>query len=102
MADFVKVASASEIPAGQLKGFTVNGVKILVANVSGALHCMGSQCTHKGGPLDEGDLSGSEVTCPWHGGTFDVTTGDATAPPAMVPAKKFEVKVQNGEIWVKV
>jgi len=102
MADFVKVANVSEIPAGQMKGFSIKGVKILVANVGGSLHCISSVCTHAGGPLEEGELSGSEITCPWHGAVFNVVTGEATAPPATLPVKKFEVKVRNGEIWVKV
>ena len=36
-----------------------------------------------GGPLCEGELEGKIVTCPWHGWTYDVTTGDCTQNPTV-------------------
>jgi glycine betaine catabolism B len=38
-------------------------------------------CTHEGGPLDEGELNGYDLKCPWHYAVFDVRDGkvsDAT------------------------
>ncbi len=102
MAEFTKVATVSEIPSGSMKGFEVNGEKLLVANVNGNFYAMGSVCTHRFGPLAEGDLSGTTITCPLHGAQFDVTTGTNIAPPAPRPVKKFEVKVEGADIFVKV
>lgn len=102
MAEFTKVAAVSEIPSGSMKGFMVNGEKLLVANINGNFYAMGSICTHRGGPLEEGELSGNTLTCPWHGAQFDVTTGTPTMPPAQMPVKKFEVKVENNDVFVKV
>ncbi|MDE1869696.1 MAG: Rieske 2Fe-2S domain-containing protein [Candidatus Micrarchaeota archaeon] len=71
----IEVGKVSEIPVGQMKSVTKGDNRILVANVEGKLHAMRAICHHEGGPLDEGTLSGKEVTCPWHGSMWDVTTG---------------------------
>lgn len=56
-----------------------------------------AKCTHKKGPLSEGNLDGSIVTCPWHGSQFNVCTGAVLQGPAADPLKPYRVIVE-GEI----
>ena len=72
MADFVKVANTNEIEPGQARLVDVKGKEIALFNVDGEFFALDNTCTHHGGPLAEGELAGHEVTCPWHGATFDV------------------------------
>jgi ferredoxin len=51
--------------AGSLRG----------GNVDGEYYAIDGTCTHRGGPLAEGELAGAVLTCPWHLGQFDVRTG---------------------------
>jgi nitrite reductase/ring-hydroxylating ferredoxin subunit len=44
----------------------------VVFNVSGHLCATQAKCSHQQGPLTEGHVTGSTVTCPWHGSQFDV------------------------------
>jgi nitrite reductase/ring-hydroxylating ferredoxin subunit len=88
------------VPEGEMIGVTVEGLELLVANVGGQYRAIGSICTHEGGPLAEGDLYDSIVTCPWHGSEFDVETGEAVTPPAMEPEPVYEVRVEGDEIQV--
>ena len=37
-------------------------------------------CNYRGGPLADGQVSGCEVTCPWHRATFDVQTVEVVGP----------------------
>ena len=99
---FVRVANAVDIPKNGMKGFTVNGKKILVADVGGNFYAIGSVCTHFGGPLDRGKVDGKTITCPLHGGTFDVTSGKVIGGPPKRDVAKYEVKVENGEILVSI
>jgi nitrite reductase/ring-hydroxylating ferredoxin subunit len=46
-----------------------------VFNVAGGFCAAQAKCTHRGGPLNEGKLDGSTVTCPWHGSQYNVCTG---------------------------
>ena len=82
MPEFVKVARTDEILSGRAKLVEANGQEIAVFNIDGAFHAIDNTCSHVGGPLSEGELDGCEVTCPWHGAVFDVTTGQVLGPPA--------------------
>ena len=70
MAEFVKVAMTNELEPGQARLVEVKGKKVALFNVDGQFFALDNTCTHKGGPLAEGECSGHEVTCPWHGATF--------------------------------
>lgn len=75
---FVRVAKATDIAPGQIREVQVEGTAIAVANVEGQFHAINNTCLHRGGPLGQGSLQGNVVTCPWHGWTFDVTSGRIT------------------------
>jgi nitrite reductase/ring-hydroxylating ferredoxin subunit len=79
----------------------VGSQEVLVANVGGRLYAITSTCTHRGGPLHEGQIDGTVVICPWHGGQFDLTTGKVVSPPPMRDETSFEVKVQDSEVLLK-
>jgi nitrite reductase/ring-hydroxylating ferredoxin subunit len=102
MSEFIKVATIDEVPAGRTKLAEVNGKEIALFNCDGSLHAIDNMCTHVGGPLAEGELSGCEVTCPWHGAVFDITTGQVLGPPAASNVRRYNVRVQGSDIEVEV
>lgn len=67
MGDFVKVGRKDEIEPGTGKTVDVEGTPVALFNVGGTYYAVHNTCRHRGGPLGEGELSGSVVTCPWHG-----------------------------------
>ena len=101
MAEFVRVAKKSEIPPGQGRMFDVGGKQVAIFNVAGKLHAIDNVCEHQGGPLAEGDLEGCVVTCPWHGWTYDVTSGQSPDDPDTRVAR-FDVRVDGDEVLVAV
>ncbi len=100
--EFVVVAKVGDIPKNGMKGFTVKGRKILLADVGGKICAIGSVCTHLGGPLDRGKLDGNTITCPWHGSVFNVKTGNAVGGPAKRGVDRYDIKIENGEIFVGI
>jgi 3-phenylpropionate/trans-cinnamate dioxygenase ferredoxin component len=96
-----RVAKVSEIEPGQAKAFRVDDVDVLVCNVGGSFYAIEDVCTHDGGRLDQGIIEGSIVTCPRHGATFDVTTGEALTLPAVMPVMTFAVRINGEEIYVE-
>ena len=102
MADFMKVATTDEIGPGQTRLVEVSGKQIALFNVDGQFFALDNTCTHKGGPLAEGEVSGHEVSCPWHGGTFDIRTGEVVGPPAPQAVTRYDVRVTGPDIEVKV
>ena len=75
MANFVKVAEVGDVAPGTGKCVEVNGRQIALFNVDGKFHAIDNTCLHRGGPLAEGELDGTVVTCPWHAWQYDVTSG---------------------------
>ena len=102
MPGFKRVASIEEIPPGEARVFIVDGVEIAVANLDGNFYAIDDVCSHDGGPLGEGPLSGAEVECWRHGARFDVRTGQPRALPAMLPVRTYPVVVVADEIRVDV
>lgn len=100
--EFVRVAKTDDIPKGGMKGFVIKGKRILVAEASGKFHAIGAICTHLGGPLDKGKFDGEVVKCPWHGSTFDITNGKVVNGPAKSDVEAYEIKIENGEVFVKL
>src|SRR5438874_13820803 len=99
MAVFVSVAKVSDIQPGQSKTVYVDGKSIAVFNVDGAFYAIDDTCLHRGGPLGEGELEGSVVTCPWHGWQYDVTTGCNTMDESEC-VERYEVKIEGDAVLV--
>ncbi len=102
MAGFVKVARTGELAPGRGKLVEVSGKKIALFQVEGDYYAIDDECSHQGGPLSEGDLDGKEVTCPWHGAIFDVTTGEALGPPAPKGVTRYRVRVSGESIEIEI
>lgn len=101
MAEFVRVARAREIPSGEGRMFEVHGRQVAVFNVGGRFHAIDHRCAHQQGPLAEGDLDGCVVTCPWHGWTYDVTSGQSPDDPD-ARVGRYDVRVEKGELLIAV
>ncbi len=102
MGTFVKVARMDEIPAGQGKKVEAGGKQVALFNVDGQCYAIDDTCTHVGGSLSEGSIAGKEVRCPWHGATFDVTSGEVLGPPAAAGVSCYAVRVADGDIEIEV
>ena len=102
MAEFVKVAKIGEIAPGEGKAVEAGGKRIALFNVDGTFYAIDDTCTHRGGPLSEGMVVGTEVTCPWHGAAFDVTTGSVLGAPAPQDVAHYAVRVEGEDIEIEL
>lgn len=96
----VKLCTVDEIPENSMRRFTVNGSEVLLARYENQFYALSEKCTHRGGPLSEGTLEESVITCPWHFGQFDVKTGQVLGPPPFEPLQRYEIKVEGGTVFV--
>lgn len=97
----LRAAKKDEIPPGTIREFQLNGTTVAIANVDGKLYAINNVCLHRGGPLGEGELAGKVVTCPWHGWTYDVTTGKSTMNPA-VGVNCYPIEIKGDDVFVEV
>ncbi len=96
-----RVAKVAEIPAGTIREFQVDGKAIALANVGGNFRAINNTCLHRGGPLGQGVLEGTVVTCPWHGWQYDVTSGK-TLQNTAVGVDCYPIEVRGEDIFVNV
>lgn len=101
MGRLTKVAETTDLKPGEGRVIEVDGKTLALFNVSGTFYALDNSCLHRGGPLGEGELEDSFVTCPWHGWRWDVTTGANTNNPA-VKVACFSVKVQGPSVFVEL
>ena len=101
MGNFVKVARRDEISEGTGKTVEAGGKPIALFNAAGTFYAIHNTCLHRQGPLGEGELDGTTVTCPWHGWQYDVTTGVNLDDESRKVAC-FALKVEGDDILVEV
>lgn len=101
MDGFTKIAKISEIKDGEIKKFIVNNEPVAVVNSEGVFFAVSDTCTHHQCSLSEGFVEGNLITCPCHGGQFEIKTGAVATPPPVEPVKSYEVKVANDDLWIK-
>lgn len=80
----------------------VNDRLVIIFNVDGQYYCIDDVCTHDGGPLSDGELEGCQIICPRHGASFDIKSGEALTMPATQPTGCHEVKLDDGNLYVKI
>jgi nitrite reductase/ring-hydroxylating ferredoxin subunit len=98
--DFVTVATVSDVPRGALLCVDLEGTPLTLANVEGVVYAFEAYCTHQRALLEEGELEGTTILCPWHAGSFDVVTGRVTSPPATEDIQTYPVRMTGDEIQV--
>ncbi len=100
MADFTAVADVAEIPLGSGRAYTVGRYEVALFHVADGFFALENACPHQGGPLADGFLEGSMVTCPWHAWCFDVRNGRMTLGQFAV-VTRFAVRVDGSTILVR-
>lgn len=99
MTDFVTIGTTDELQPGDEPLIVEIGNRwVAVFNVDGTYCAIEDVCTHDGGPLAEGELTGGVIACPRHGAKFDVCTGKVLSAPAFTDVTAYEVRVEGNEI----
>ena len=101
MANFVKVASTSDLKPGTAMTVVVNGIDIALYNVGGKIYATDNTCVHQGGPLGEGILEGEVISCPWHMWEYNVCTGEKVGTSA-IKLSTYPVEVEGTDIKVGI
>jgi nitrite reductase/ring-hydroxylating ferredoxin subunit len=93
---------AGELVEGRPKKVIHEATQLVLVKEGSRVYGLSSRCSHLGGPLDEGDVDGRTITCPWHASTFDLETGGVVSGPARCPQPAYEVRERDGQIEVRL
>jgi len=99
---WVDVGPVTALPERGARCVRIGGSAIAVFRTStGQVFALRDQCPHRGGPLSQGIVHGTRVTCPLHDWVIDLTTGCATGvDEGSTPI--FEVRLENEHVWIYV
>lgn len=98
---FTPVLAESELAEGTMKALDVGDLRLMLARQDGQVYAIARECSHLGGPLDEGQLGDCSVTCPWHASVFALDDGRVLGGPATFPQPTYETRVRDGRIEVR-
>ena len=102
-ANWVRVASARDIPAGEMLGVQAGGKQIAVFHLEdGGWAAIDNVCTHAFALLTDGWLDGAVIECPLHAARFDVTTGKVLGPPADEDLATYPVRLDGDAVMLAV
>jgi len=100
---YARVLPASELRDGELIPVEIDGRPVVLVRHAGTFYAVQNNCSHKDFPLSEAgfDPRDEVLVCAWHGGCFDLRTGEAVVLPATEPVEIFPVRV-GADGWVEI
>ena len=97
----VKVGSVSDLPPDSVMEASVGENVYAICHTAGRITAVSGVCLHRGGPLGQGAIHGSNVVCPWHMWEFDCRTGVYDYDPSKkIPV--YDVKIDGDDILLQV
>jgi len=98
---FETIATRAELQDEQRIWVTIDNVDVVVFWIDGKVYAIQDLCTHDGGDLGDGKLTGGAVVCPRHGARFDLETGKPTAP-AFKPVPRYATQFDGDDVQVDI
>ena len=99
---WVRVTEVENVPTDTGLRVDMGEDRIALFRVGDDVYALGDRCSHAEASLSEGDVFDMEVECPRHGSAFDLTTGEALALPATRPVPTYDVKVEDGFVYLRI
>jgi NADPH-dependent 2,4-dienoyl-CoA reductase/sulfur reductase-like enzyme/nitrite reductase/ring-hydroxylating ferredoxin subunit len=93
--DFAAGVPAEDVAEGKPVRGHFAGEPVMLVRVGREVHAIGANCTHYGGPLNEGLVVGHTVRCPWHHACFDVRSGAVLGGPALNDLPCYDVRAEG-------
>ncbi|MET1002868.1 MAG: Rieske 2Fe-2S domain-containing protein [Acidimicrobiia bacterium] len=91
----------AELLDGQPLGVEIDGVRVMLVRDLGRVYALAAVCSHAGGPLDEGQVRGGTIECPWHGSRFCLEDGSVARGPAVRPQYVYDARVRDELVEVR-
>jgi nitrite reductase/ring-hydroxylating ferredoxin subunit/uncharacterized membrane protein len=99
--DWTAALDASMLVDDRPTSATVGDVEILLVRRNGTVHALANRCSHRGGPLHEGELLGDCIQCPWHGARYRLEDGSLERGPSAYPQPVFEARERAGRVEIR-
>jgi nitrite reductase/ring-hydroxylating ferredoxin subunit len=98
----VKSMELSKLAPGTMAAVQVEGKDVLLSNLGGDVYALDGICTHEYAKLGLGFMIEDRVVCQLHLSQFDLKSGEVYNPPATEPLRRYNVKIEDGSIFVEI
>ena len=100
MSDWIEIAALTDIPRLGSRVVKTDTLDIAVfRTTSDEVFALKDECPHRKGPLSQGIVHDTTVTCPLHNWRIDLASGEARAPDEGC-TRSYPVKVENGRVYL--
>jgi nitrite reductase (NADH) small subunit len=99
MSNFVEVCAEDDVPYLEGRRVVINGFYVGIFNTEEGFYAIGEVCPHMGGPLADGDVAATTVSCPLHARKIEMKTGEVKNDD-LSRVLTFPLKVENGKVLV--
>ena len=97
---YIKVASLDEFVTRASKRVVIEDADVALFCIKGQFYAVQNDCPHQHySNMHEGILNGLELTCPMHGWTFNLSTGQAVVGGGRL--RRYAVKIVGNDILVE-
>lgn len=96
MAKWVSVGTTQDFKPNDHRCVTANGVPVVVFADDEGWRAIANVCPHAGLPLGDGERRGKVITCPFHGYTYNIETGqNIDFPEHEPPVRTFPIRCND-------
>ncbi len=97
-----RVAALAELCDDAPLAVTLGDIPIALYRLDGRIHAIDDVCPHEFALLSQGFVEGGAIECPLHQACFDIATGRCLSGPATVDLRRYDVRIDGGEVYVRV
>ena len=102
MSNWTEVTELAQIPVLGSRLVKTRDMDIAVfRGTNNQVYAIRDACPHNNGPLSQGIMHGTSVTCPLHNWKIDLTSGEALGPDEGC-TNVFPAKVENDKVFLQL
>lgn len=99
--NWTKIVALEDIPTLGSRVVKTDTMNIaLFRTTNDEVFAIKDECPHKQGPLSQGIVHGSSVTCPLHNWKIDLASGEALGADEGC-VNTFSTKIENGMVFIQ-
>ena len=102
MSDWIEITQLDEIPVLGSRVVKTASMDIAIFRTSDdRIFAVKDACPHKQGPLSQGIVHGTSVTCPLHNWKIDLASGEALGADEGC-TNVYDTKVENNMVYLRI
>jgi nitrite reductase/ring-hydroxylating ferredoxin subunit len=92
---------ADSVPLNGMKRVVVEGLgPVCVYHIPAGYFATEDTCTHGLADLSDGTIEDGLVICPYHGGAFDIATGEPALAPCTEPLRTYRIELAGEDLVI--